>query len=108
MSEEPTLNVEDALTSRDLPLTAEVHAEQILYRLELAQAIRKYHHDALWEAEKHYSWLVSFILSATFLVLGSGKAAGVRFTAGVMLSGVGAVIFYIAAKVVRRERGPFD
>jgi hypothetical protein len=37
--------------------------------LKFAQQLREYHHKALWEEEKHFTWLLSIILAAQAAVL---------------------------------------
>jgi len=79
-----------------------------IYRLEMAQVLRSYHHNALWEAERHFTWLTSIVLSAAVIIATSDKVGLVpRLLGAAFLAAVGAVICLIALTVVKRERSYF-
>lgn len=78
---------------------------ELLDFYRLAQDVRKYHHSALWEIEKHFTWWLSILLGAMFLLLANSRvldktvlALGLSLTAA-----FGAVISAIGCVVVRKE-----
>ncbi len=73
-------------------------------RLDLATKIRQYHHNAIWEEEKHFTWLISIVLSAQLLVLTSKEvsAAG-KFVLVFVGSLVGVLLAITGFRVQRRE-----
>jgi len=79
-----------------------------LDRLRSAHAFREFHHKALWEEEKHFTWLNSIILSVQVLLLTSDKVDE-RSKAPLMIvvSVVGVVLSLIAYGVLRRESRNF-
>lgn len=79
-----------------------------LDRLASAHTFRAYHHHALWEAERHFTWVASVVLSATVIV-GTSDKFGVTFRliGAALLGSVGAVVCLIALTVVKRERAGF-
>ncbi|MGD0946813.1 MAG: hypothetical protein ABSA52_05225 [Candidatus Binatia bacterium] len=78
-------------------------------RLEIALALRDFHHKALWEEEKHFTWLVSIILSADVLLVTTSKL-GVVFRSFLMLvvSLLGMDVCWIGQQVVRAESRNFQ
>jgi hypothetical protein len=42
-------------------------------RLEFAFKVRAYHHNAIWEEQKHFTWFMSILLAAQLLALTSDK-----------------------------------
>lgn len=71
----------------------------------LAQDVRKYHHSALWEIEKHFTWWVSIFLGALFLLLVNKDKLDVNIIPWALgLTAVfGLVVSLIGSAVVRRE-----
>jgi hypothetical protein len=69
--------------------------------LRLTQQLREYHHRALWEEEKHFTWLFNIVLAAQSGILISDIQG--RGIALIVLSIIGLVFVSIALKVVRRE-----
>jgi len=72
---------------------------------KLAQDVRKYHHSALWEIEKHFTWWVSILLGALFLFLANarnlnGSLLALAFTSTATF---GFAVSLIGFMVVRRE-----
>jgi hypothetical protein len=76
--------------------------------LKLAQQLREYHHNSLWEVEKHFTWLFSIILAAlaTLLAINPSSLPS-RSVLLVALSAVGLAITVVAVQVVRREAAFF-
>lgn len=72
--------------------------------LKLAQQLREYHHKALWEEEKHFTWLLSIILAAQAAIVGAkGSDLPARAPILVALAAIGLVFVVVALRVVRRE-----
>jgi hypothetical protein len=73
-------------------------------RLQFAQSIRVFHHAALWEEEKHFTWLNSLILSAQLLLFNSEKIPfKFRFSLILVVSLLGVLASRIALRVIRKE-----
>jgi hypothetical protein len=72
--------------------------------LRLSQQLREYHHRALWEEEKHFTWLLSIILAAQAAVA-TKKASELEARALllIVLGIVGLALVVAAVRVVRRE-----
>lgn len=81
---------------------------QAVDALRLTQQLREYHHKALWEEEKHFTWLLSILLAAQAAIL-TAKAADLpaRTAILVALAATGLVLVIVALCVVRREGGFF-
>lgn len=78
-------------------------------KLQIAQSLRDYHHKALWEEEKHFTWLVSIIFTANVLLLTTDKLNLInRFLLIFLVSLIGLVICLIAFQVVRSESRNFQ
>jgi hypothetical protein len=75
-----------------------------LTKLQIAQSIRDFHHNALWEEEKHFTWLVSILITAMLLVFTNDKVTDtMRGVAVLVLSLAGLFISATALVVLRRE-----
>jgi hypothetical protein len=71
---------------------------------KFAQQFREYHHRALWEEEKHFTWLLSIVLAAQAAVLtAKGADLPARSPLLVALALVGIAFVVVALVVVRRE-----
>jgi hypothetical protein len=77
---------------------------QAVDTLRLTQQLREYHHKALWEEEKHFTWLLSIILAAQAAIL-TTKAADLPARGAILvaLAAIGLVFVIVALLVVRRE-----
>jgi hypothetical protein len=72
--------------------------------LKFAQQLREYHHRALWEEEKHFTWLLSIILAAQAAVLtAKGSDLSARAPILIGLAVIGFAFAIVALVVVRRE-----
>jgi len=74
-----------------------------LYRL--TQDVRKYHHSALWEIEKHFTWWASILLGACVLILANVDKVGepaAYYVLGV-IAFVGALLSIMGKTVVEKE-----
>jgi hypothetical protein len=76
-------------------------------KLDLAIKIREYHHNAIWEEQKHFTWLISIILSAQLLVLTSDKFRASGKVLVVVGSVVGILLAMTGFRVQRREGSYF-
>ncbi|TAJ93956.1 MAG: hypothetical protein EPO31_07190 [Gammaproteobacteria bacterium] len=72
--------------------------------VRLAQQFREYHHKALWEEEKHFTWLLSIILAAQAAILTKNaddlEARGLLLA---VLAIAGLALVIVSLRVVRRE-----
>jgi hypothetical protein len=72
--------------------------------LRLAHQFREYHHKALWEEEKHFTWLHSIILAAQVaIVTRRANELEARAVLLVVLAIIGLLLVVVALRVVRRE-----
>jgi uncharacterized membrane protein (DUF485 family) len=86
---------------RDPELTAS------LTKLDLAHQIRQSHHDAIWEEQKHFTWLISIILSAQLIVFVGAKLGSSQKIALIIISSVVGVLFAITGFRVQRIEGVY-
>ena len=72
--------------------------------LKFVQQLREYHHRALWEEEKHFTWLLSILLAAQAAVL-TAKSSDLPARAPILigLAVIGLAFAVVALVVVRRE-----
>jgi len=79
-----------------------------LDRLEFAFKRWAYHHTAIWEAQKHFTWFISIVLSAQVLSLSTKSLSHTtRLIAVETLSVAGVVLAWIGCRVQRREGSLF-
>ena len=72
--------------------------------LKFTQGLREYHHKALWEEEKHFTWLHSIILAAQAAILmRTPSELTARGTILMVLAVIGLLFAIVAFRVVRRE-----
>lgn len=72
--------------------------------LEIAQAIRNYHHKALWEEQKHFTWWISIVLSAQILLyLNISISSPIKLLFILMSSVVGLFLCIMAIITIRKE-----
>lgn len=84
-----------------IPTQGSDHAADIA-RLDLAVKIWQAYHNAIWEEQKHFTWLISIILSAQAVVL-----AGIKLSSperGALISLASAVGILIATTGFRVQR----
>lgn len=75
-------------------------------KLAIAQTLREYHHKALWEEEKHFTWLNSLVLSAQVLLFTADPAKvpiADRRIALVIVGLFGMLLSSLGLTVIRRE-----
>lgn len=91
----------------NLPLAAESTwpPKELLDLYRLAQDVRKYHHSALWEIEKHFTWWASVLLGGCVLIFANIDRVGEASACIVLgvLAVFGLAISLIGKKVVERE-----
>ncbi|MFI7028201.1 hypothetical protein ACIBK1_05785 [Microbispora rosea] len=75
-----------------------------LERLKFMFTVRSYHHNAIWEEQKHFTWLISILLSAQLVTLAS-TSLGTSGKIIIILAGsiVGIVLAVTAFRVQRHE-----
>lgn len=79
-----------------------------LDRLEFAFKRWSYHHTAIWEAQKHFTWFISIVLSAEVISLSTASLSHTtRLVTVEVLSVVGVVLAWIGCRVQRREGSLF-
>lgn len=89
----------------ELPATQE--SEQ-MDRLDFAMALRSYHHNGIWEEQKHFTWLISLVLSVELLALSTAGLNGMtRDVVTLTVSVVGLILTFIAIRIQRLEGGYF-
>lgn len=75
-----------------------------LERLKIALDLRRFHHNAIWEEQKHFTWLISILLSGQVIGVSSGRldsnAKSVLILVGSL---IGALLSATAFRVQRRE-----
>ena len=87
----------------------EVKHPRDLELLKFVQSVREYHHKALWEEEKHFTWLNSFVLSGELLMFASDKLSMCsKSTLISILTGFGILTSLLALIVVRSESRNFQ
>ncbi|HHT9107755.1 MAG TPA: hypothetical protein ACFYEF_04845 [Candidatus Wunengus sp. YC63] len=78
-------------------------------KLQIAQSLRDYHHKALWEEEKHFTWLVSIIFSADILLATNDKIGTIEKSLLIFLvSLIGVAVSGLAWRVLRNESNNFQ
>jgi hypothetical protein len=74
-----------------------------LRNVEFAHKLREFHHDALWEEEKHFTWLATLLLSFQGLLFSSEKPFPGRLALLVIASLLGILLSIVALEVIRKE-----
>jgi hypothetical protein len=75
-----------------------------IQKLSLAFQIRQSHYDGIWEEQKHFTWIISIILSAQAVVLaGTSIRPHDKLTIVLIASAVGVLMALIAFRVQRLE-----
>lgn len=73
-------------------------------KLDMAHKIRHSNYNSIWEQQKHFTWLISIILSAQAIVLTGTKLASSDKVAIILIASVmGIVISIIGFRVQRIE-----
>jgi hypothetical protein len=77
--------------------------------LDTFEARRRYHHNALWEEEKHFTFLVSLIVPALAAVFVATGTLRIEERLAIIMAGsaLGALVSYFGLTVVRRESVSF-
>jgi hypothetical protein len=77
-------------------------------RLDMAHKIRHTNYNSIWEQQKHFTWLISIILSAQAIILASTKLDSFdKLTVLFVGSLLGMITSVVAFKVQRIEGGYF-
>jgi hypothetical protein len=86
--------------------SAETLTDENIKALSIAQQHREYFHRALWEEEKHFTWLLSIILAAQITII-TMKCLPTKEVLLCALAAIGFIFAVIALRVVRREGKSF-
>jgi ABC-type branched-subunit amino acid transport system permease subunit len=98
VDEAVTNKIQQAKSGQESKLS--VNSEEV----NLAREIRKNHHDAIWEEQKHFTWLISIILSGQLVVfIGSQPSPSVKIALIVVSSLIGILLSLTAFRVQRIE-----
>jgi len=85
-------------------MAQETENNDSLKKIDLAHKIRTFHHNSLWEEEKHFTWLISIILSAQIIFYTNNLLVNrdkIFFT--LVSSLIGIFLCITAYRVLRRE-----
>uniref|UniRef100_A0A7C3YSK9 Uncharacterized protein n=1 Tax=candidate division WOR-3 bacterium TaxID=2052148 RepID=A0A7C3YSK9_UNCW3 len=88
-------------------MTEETKNNDDIKRLELAHKIREFHHNSLWEEEKHFTWLVSIVLSAQIIVYTSNSLCNQDKLIFVLVGSLIGIFLCITAYRTLRKEGAF-
>ena len=90
------------------PKSAAASPSDSMETLKIAQQLREYHHTALWEVEKHFTWLFSVILAVQATLL-TAKVSNLPLRSALLVvsAAIGLAVAVVAIQVVRREAGFF-
>jgi hypothetical protein len=76
-------------------------------KLNLAMKLRDYHHNAIWEEQKHFTWLISIILSGQLIALSGARLDQSAKLALILTASVVGVLLSVTAFRVQRREGEF-
>jgi hypothetical protein len=76
-------------------------------RLEFAFGLRSYHHNAIWEEQKHFTWLISIILSAQLLVLTGVRLDNLPKALLISIASIVGILLSVTALRVQRREGEY-
>ena len=75
-----------------------------LSRLQAALDFRRFHHDSIWEEQKHFSWLISIILSGALVAFASDQfSPSAKAVIVLTASALGFLFSLTAFRIQRRE-----
>ena len=81
--------------------------EEDLKILEISQWVRKHHNDALWEAEKHFTWWVSIVFPSLILVYTNAQLCPLQKAVLITLGSLFGIFLAIIGFVVVRKEGEY-
>ena len=76
-------------------------------KLDLLLKIRQGHHDAIWEEQKHFTWLISIILSGQFVIFAGVQIASTQKIALVVVSSLVGILFAVVGFRTQRIEGVY-
>jgi len=74
-------------------------------KLDLLFKIRQAHHNAIWEEQKHFTWLISIILSGQLVILADVKIASTQKITLVIVSSIMGILFAVIGFRTQRIEG---
>lgn len=75
--------------------------------LDLLYQIRQGHHNALWEEQKHFTWLISIILSGQLVIFAGVKVAATQKITLIVISSLVGILFAIIGFRTQRIEGVY-
>jgi Ca2+/Na+ antiporter len=84
-----------------IPVDSDVEA------LKIAQQLTEYHHNALWEEQKHFTWLLSITLGAQFTFITFIVSQHINIWWIVFVLAIVGLLFSIIALCVSRRESEF-
>jgi hypothetical protein len=85
------------------------HKSDLLARVELAMQLRDFHHKGIWEEQKHFTWLISILLSGAVVALSTGSFdESERSWLLLIIGAVGLVVTYVAVRIQSIEGESFN
>lgn len=94
-------------TNRSISQNQALEPTASLAKLDMALKIRKSHHDAIWEEQKHFTWLISIILSAQLIVFVGARLNASQKTALIIITSLVGVLFAVTGFRVQRIEGVY-
>lgn len=87
----------------------ELTKEDMLSLLPNIMSLRQYHHTALWEQQKHFTWWISIIIGTNILILNSNSLTLLqKLIISHILMILGILITLIALSVLGKETKNFN
>jgi len=74
-------------------------------KLDLLYKIRQGHHNAIWEEQKHFTWLISIILSGQLVIFAGVKVASTQKITLVVISSLVGILFAVIGFRTQRIEG---
>jgi hypothetical protein len=98
---------ESAYTSRSGVLPPDSEFASRVAKLDLAIKIRQSHHYSIWEEQKHFTWLISIILSAQAVVLAGVKLGSPQKAILISVASAVGILIALTAYRVQRVEGVY-
>jgi hypothetical protein len=74
-------------------------------KLDLLFRIRQGHHNAIWEEQKHFTWLISIILSGQLVIFAGVKTASTQKITLIVISSLVGILFAAIGFQTQRIEG---
>lgn len=76
-------------------------------KLDLLFQLRQAHHNAIWEEQKHFTWLISIVLSGQFVIFAAVNTASTQKIALVVVSSLVGILFAVIGFRTQRIEGVY-